>query len=123
MQPITIAQLQTRVAQYAATCRRRDRRLAAVFVGGLVIVAIGVALNISGCARGPVLGVDALGFGAIAGVFAYVIATTRRFHLTGRGALVRYVQARAATSVRRLTYVAADKHFSDATRSGSSSGI
>ena len=81
MQPITIAQLQTRVAQYAATCRRRDRRLAAVFVGGLIFVAIGVSLRISGFARGP-LGVDALGLGAFAGVFAYVIATTRRFHLT-----------------------------------------
>jgi hypothetical protein len=71
------------VAQYAATCRRRDLRLAAVFVGGLIFIAIGVSLRLSGFApRGQVLGVDVLGLCVIAGVFAYVIATTRRFHRT-----------------------------------------
>jgi hypothetical protein len=83
VQPITIAQLQTKVAQYAVACRDRDVALGAVFVAGMVFVVVGVSLRISGSPHRTGLGaMEAVGLAVIAVVFAYLIATTRRFHQT-----------------------------------------
>jgi len=83
VQPITIAQLQTKVAQYAVACRRRDITLGAVFVAGFGFIAFGILLSIYGSARRPGLGaLETVGLAIIATVFAFVIATTRRFHRT-----------------------------------------
>ena len=69
--------------QYAAACRRRDLRLGAVLVTGFVFFAIALSLKISGFLRGPEFDVlPGVGLAVIAVAFAYVIATTRRFHRT-----------------------------------------